>query len=106
MSTKKEKKGKGKGVTDGGEGPPQEIQQAIRRLSEMVDLAYFMGYIGRKSAYGKKPHAEPWGYTRQMLRERDGPVSLEEIVEAFENLGIHDEIKAAEWVVLNDKHIP
>src|SRR5690242_7375041 len=98
-ASKPGKPGKGKET-----GPAPDTQTAIGRLSEMVDLVYFMGYIGRKTKYGKEPHTEAWGYTRQMLHERGSPIDPEAVINVFEEFGIHNEVEAAEWVVLNDKH--
>ena len=93
-------------MTTRGRQPPPETLSALKRLSEMIDLVYFMGYIGRKTHYSRKPHADPWGYTQAMLTERHSPIPLPDIVAVFAGVGCKNEVEASEWVVLHDKFIP
>lgn len=91
-----------------GEEMPEkpDTTEAIRRLSEMVDLGYFYGYIGKRSRYGKKPHTQPWGYTSQLLRKWNIPIQVEEVATLFGELGCSTEVEAAEWCVLNEELLP
>lgn len=80
--------------------------KTIGQLSEMINLVDFSAYIGRRTKYGDKPHSEPWGYTRKYLATYPVPISLPNLIALFEGVGCHNEVQAAEWIVLNDKHIP
>ena len=80
--------------------------EAIRQLSEMINLVDFAGYIGRRSKYGAKPHPDAWGHTRMYLTTCSAPISLESLVEQFQSVGCENEVQAAEWIVLNDRLIP
>jgi hypothetical protein len=80
--------------------------EAIGQLSEMINLVDFAGYIGRRTKYGDRPHAAAWGHTRKYLDTYSVPISLDDVVVLFESVGCPNEVKAAEWVVLNDRYIP
>jgi len=80
--------------------------EAIGRLSEMINLVDYAGYIGRRTKYGEKPHADAWGHTRKYLATYPVPISLDALVEQFKSVGCGTEVEAAEWIVLNDQHIP
>lgn len=98
--------GEKKDKTKRGNTNTRATLEAIRRLSEMINLVDFAGHIGRRTKYGDKPHADAWGYTRKYLATYSVPISLDAVMAQFESVGCHNEVQAAEWVVLNDKHIP
>ncbi len=80
--------------------------EIIKQLSNMINLVDFAAYIGRRTRYGDKPHADTWGHTRKYLTTYSVPISLESVISLFETAGCQNEVQAAEWVVLNDPHIP
>jgi hypothetical protein len=85
---------------------PQELE-AVQQLSELIDLVEYQSAIGRKSRFGKKPHAtDSWGYSKALFATYTEPRPFEEIVRLFARLGATNEIQAAKWVGLHMKHIP
>lgn len=88
------------------EPTPQELE-TVRLLSDLIDLVEYQSVIGRKSRFGKKPHAKDlWGYTKALFATYTEPRPFEEIVELFGRLGSTNEIQAARWVALHMKYIP
>jgi hypothetical protein len=67
-----------------------------------------MGYVGKKSKYGDRPHkSDPkWGYTRQLIREWNIPIEVDGFISLWEQLGIADEISASEYCATHDTDIP
>jgi hypothetical protein len=78
----------------------------IEQLSTMINLVDYAAYIGRRTKYGDKPLVEPWGHTRKYLSSYSVPVNVEGVIALFEGVGCQNEVQAAEWVVLNDEHVP
>ena len=83
-----------------------EALDVIKQLSELCDLVGLQAYIGRKTRYGDKPGPEAWYHTRRFLAEYAPGTATEDIAQLFDRVGVTNEVDAAMFIVLNDKHIP
>lgn len=80
--------------------------EAIRQLEVMINLTHYSAYIGRKTKYGDRPHQKDvWGHTRKYLTSFPSEATFDEVKALFESVGCDSEIEAAQWIVVNDKHI-
>ena len=87
--------------------PTPEELEAVRLLSELIDLVEYQSVVGRRTRFGKRPHtSDEWGYSKALFATYTEPRPIEEIVELFGRLGATNEIQAAKWVGLHMKYIP
>ena len=87
--------------------PPTPEQLAmIKQLSLLLDLVGLQACIGKKTRYGDKPGPDAWYHTQRYLSEYALGTDLEDVRQLFEEVGISNEVDAAMFVVLNEKHVP
>jgi hypothetical protein len=65
-----------------------------------------MSWIAKKTAYGRKPSPDPWGYTRLFFTHYGTPQRTEQVAALFESIGVRDEVDAGLWIAEHGDQIP
>jgi hypothetical protein len=75
----------------------QRKKEVMLRLS-FIDPLGLKGWIAKKTKYGDRPGPAAWHYTKQFLEEHGEGDKLDELIAAFDRVGVQDEVDAMVWL--------
>ena len=84
---------------------PQRVSEVLMRLSSLLDPLALFGWIAKKTKYGDRPGPSAWHYTELFLADYGIADKLDQVVHAFDLVGIQDEVNAGVWLAENEGHI-
>jgi hypothetical protein len=84
---------------------PIRVQEVIVQLSALIDPIALMGIIAKKTKYGRTPGPSPWHYTKQWLAGLGRDEDLYKVINAFEMVGVRDEVDAGVWLAEHEEQI-
>ena len=85
---------------------PMKASTLMKELSELCDPVSLMSWIAKRTAYGRRPGPDPWGYTRLFFTEYGVPQRAEQVAALFEPVGVRDEVDASVWLSEHGDQIP
>ena len=77
---------------------PQRASEVKMRLNQLIDPLALFGFIAKRTKYGDRPGPTPWHYTSQFLTEHGVGDKLEDVIAAFDLVGVTDEVDAGLWL--------